>query len=240
MISVEHVTKKFKNKTALDDICCSIGEGTVYGLIGYNGAGKTTLLKTISGIYRAESGQVLIDGQNVYENEMIKLQMFIMTEELYFLPQATLLRMRDFYRGYYPTWSDEIFYRLTEVFKLNLNHKIGSFSKGMQRQAGIITAFAVLPKYLFLDEAFDGLDLSMRYMMKKMLDDYISVRKATAIITSHNLSELGGFADRIGMIRDCRLSFDGPVEALPGGSLEKFFLNEREQKDYDFKTIFQQ
>lgn len=238
MITVNDVSKKFGKKQVLRNISCEISDGQIYGLIGYNGAGKTTLLKIISGIYRPDSGEVLLNGKPVLQADDLKKQLFIMTEEVYFLPQADLLQMRSFYRGYYPTWHDETFYRLVEIFGLDLRQKIHGFSKGMQRQVGLILAFSVRPQFLFLDEAFDGLDLSMRHLMKDMLDAYVAATNATVVISSHNLRELEGIVDGIGMIRDNRLTFHGSVDDIYPATLEEFFLKEREQKHYDFQKLF--
>ncbi len=214
MITIDHVTKKYGRAVALEDICCNIDNGSIYGLIGYNGAGKTTLLKTICGIYRPEAGKVTVDGRAIYEDETLKRQFFIMTEELYFLPQADLMAMRQFYRGYYATWNDHTFDKLVQLFGLDVRKKISGFSKGMQRQAGLILAFAVRPAYLLLDEAFDGLDLAMRLLMKKLLDLYVAKTGATVVITSHNLRELEGIVDKIGMIKDQRLFLDASVTEM--------------------------
>lgn len=238
MITINNVSKKFGKKQVLHNITCEIKQGSIYGLIGYNGAGKTTLLKIISGVYRPDSGEVCLDGKPVLKANDLKKELFIMTEEVYFLPQADLMQMRKFYKGYYPNWNDNTFFKLTEIFGLNLRQKIHGFSKGMQRQVGLILAFSVRPKFLFLDEAFDGLDLAMRRLMKDMLDAYVKATNATVIITSHNLRELEGIVDGIGMIRDNRLTFHGSVEDIRPASLEEFFLTEKEQKHYDLQKIF--
>lgn len=214
MISIEHVTKKYGGTTAVQDVTCTIAAGSVYGLIGYNGAGKTTLLKIIAGIYRPEEGRVTIDGRPVYENEELKQRLYILTEELYFLPQATLQTMRWFYKGYYPNWSDRTFEKLLAVFELDPAVKISGFSKGMQRQAGILLALSTRPQYLLLDEAFDGLDLAKRNLMKKLIERYVQEKNAIVVISSHNLREMEGIVDGVGMIKDRRLSFHSTVQEM--------------------------
>lgn len=214
MISIEHVTKKYGKTPAVQDVTCTIAAGSIYGLIGYNGAGKTTLLKTIAGIYRPEEGRVTIDGRPVYENEGLKERLFIMTEELYFLPQATLQTMRWFYKGYYPNWSDRTFEKLLAIFDLDPAVKISGFSKGMQRQAGILLALSTRPQYLLLDEAFDGLDLAKRNLMKKLLKRYAKEKIAIVVISSHNLREMEGIIDGVGMLKDRRLFFHSSVQEM--------------------------
>ncbi len=214
MISIEHVTKKYGKTPAIEDVTCTISDGSIYGLIGYNGAGKTTLLKTIAGIYRPEEGRVVIDGQSVYENEELKQNLFIMTEELYFLPQATLQTMRWFYKGYYPNWNDHTFEKLLTVLDLDPVVKISGFSKGMQRQAGILLALSSHPRYLLLDEAFDGLDLAKRNLMRKLLEHYVKKKNSIVVISSHNLREMEDLVDDVGMIKDHRLFFHSSVKEM--------------------------
>ncbi len=214
MIVLEGVTKRFSGVPVLEEVTAAIEDGSIYGLVGYNGAGKTTLLKTVAGIYRAEDGRVLIDGQPVYENESCKRQMFLLTEEVYFLPQASLETMARFYRGYYPNWSEHTFHGLIRRFHLDSKARIGSFSKGMQRQAGLLLALSTGPRYLLLDEAFDGLDLAKRSLMKRLLKCYVARVGATVLTSSHNLRELEGIVDTVGMIENRHLVLHAPVEEM--------------------------
>lgn len=208
MIEVKHVSKKFGNVFVLKDISFHANNGEIYGLIGYNGVGKTTLMKIISGIYRSDGGTVLMDDIPVYENPEKKKQCFFMTEEATYFSQSSLMQMRKFYKGYYKNWSDQTFYGLISLFGVDPNMKISRFSKGMQRQASLVLAFSTRSKYLFLDEAFDGLDVTMRKTMREMLIYYARTYQALLIISSHNLKELEDLADKIGMLSEGRLVFD--------------------------------
>ena len=109
MIEVRDVTKRFGDFTAIDGIRFTVGDGSLYGLIGYNGAGKTTLLKTITGVYMADAGEVLLDGENAFDNERMKQHMFYVPDEIYFGPYASMERMAKFYAGYYPDFSFDTF-----------------------------------------------------------------------------------------------------------------------------------
>ena len=213
MIELKSVTKKYGKHTIVRDVNCIYENGKVYGLIGYNGSGKTTLLKTIAGSFRQEEGEILAEGVSTYENEEFRRNSFLMTEELFFDPQSTPDGMRRIYRGYYPTWSDELYGRLLHLFGLEGTAKIAGFSKGMQRQTGLLLALSVMPRYLFLDETFDGLDIAKRQMLTKILKNYTSRRNALVIVTSHYLNELEHIADEIGMIDGDRL-FDGEVPGI--------------------------
>lgn len=213
MIAAENMSKYYGRSPALEDISFIIPDGVIHGLIGYNGSGKTTLLKTIAGIYRPERGLIRIDGVPVFEHEEVKRKLFMLTEELYFLPQATMNSMRRFYKGYYPHWRDKTFQHLVDIFALNPANKIHTFSKGMQRQAGIVLALSCAPRFLLLDEAFDGLDLAKRRLMEKLIARYVREKQATVLISSHNLRELEGLVDQVGLIKDRRLQLSFSISS---------------------------
>lgn len=242
MIEVEGITKRFGSHVVLEDVSLAVGDGMVYGLVGYNGAGKTTLLKIIAGVYKPNAGVVRIDGIPMHDDRLSHDSLFIVADEPYFLPQATPETMRSFYRGYYPHWSDDIYERMLGLFGLDPTAKVAGFSKGMQRQLGILLGFATGVKTMLLDESFDGLDLSKRNLLKRLLRQYAHERDASVILSSHNLRELEDAADHLGMIKGSRLTFDGSVasvhEQYPDCSLEEIFLSEGGNRVEDIDGIF--
>lgn len=242
MIEVSNITKRFGAFTPLEDITLTVDDGMVYGLVGYNGAGKTTLLKIIAGVYKPDAGEVRIDGVPMHDDRVSHDSLFIVADEPYFLPQATPETMRSFYRGYYPCWSDDVYERMLALFGLDPTAKVTGFSKGMQRQLGILLGFATGVKTMLLDESFDGLDLGKRNLLKRLLKTYAHERGASVILSSHNLRELEDAADHLGMIKGCRLTFDGSVadvhEQYPGSSLEEIFLSEGGNLVEDIDGIF--
>ncbi|RDB59887.1 ABC transporter [Gordonibacter sp. 28C] len=242
MIEVANISKRFGAHQALEDITLTVADGMVYGLVGYNGAGKTTLLKIIAGVYKPDAGEVHIDGVPMHSDRVSHDSLFIVADEPYFLPQATPETMHSFYRGYYPHWSDDVYERMLALFGLDPLAKVTGFSKGMQRQLGILLGFATGVKTMLLDESFDGLDLGKRNLLKRLLKAYAHERGASVILSSHNLRELEDAADHLGMIKGCRLTFDGSVasvhEQYPGSSLEEIFLSEGGNKVEDIHGIF--
>ena len=242
MIEVLSVTKRFGSYTALEDISLSVEDGQVLGLVGYNGAGKTTLLKIIAGVYKPDAGSVLIDGVAMHDDRVSHDSLFIVADEPYFLPQATPETMRSFYRGYYPNWSDDVYERMLALFKLDPTAKVAGFSKGMQRQLGILLGFSTGVRTMLLDESFDGLDLGKRNLLKCLLRTYARERGASVVLSSHNLVELEDAADHLCMIKGCHLVFDGSVasvhEQYPGASLEEIFLSEGDGGAEDVDGIF--
>ncbi|WP_302963558.1 ABC transporter ATP-binding protein [uncultured Adlercreutzia sp.] len=242
MIQATGIGKRFGAHQVLDDISLTAPNGQVYGLVGYNGAGKTTLLKIIAGVYRPDAGTVLIDGVDMHADSVSHDSLFIVADEPFFLSQADPETMRAFYRGYYPLWSDEVYERLLGLFDLDPHAKIAGFSKGMQRQLGILLGFATGVKTMLLDESFDGLDLSKRNLLKRLLRQYARERDASVVLSSHNLRELEDAVDNLGMIKGARLVFNGSVaevhEQYPDASLEEIFLSEGTGREESIDGIF--
>ncbi len=242
MIEVVDIVKRFGRHTALDKISLRAENGRVYGLVGYNGAGKTTLLKIIAGVYRCDSGKVFLDGVEQRGGRRGRNSLFIVADEPYFLPQATPQTMRSFYRGYYSTWSDDVYEQMLGLFGLDANARIAGFSKGMQRQLGILLGFATGAKTILLDESFDGLDLGKRNLLKRLLRQYAREKNAAVMLSSHNLRELEDVADDLGMIKGATLSFNGSVaevhETYPDSSLEEIFLAEGGNRMESIDGIF--
>ena len=232
MIEIKNVTKKYGKFTAIDSISFRVAEGTVYGLIGYNGAGKTTLLKTAAGVYRADGGDILFDGESIYDNARRKSHLFYVPDDLYFQPYASMNKMAAFYNGYYPDFSFDTFRELTGVFGLDPTKSINGFSKGMQRQAELVLAMATNPGYLLLDESFDGLDPQKRLMIKNLVVEYCRERGAHVIISSHNLHDLGDMCDRFGLINGKKLVIDHDLKDI-GQDFAKFRLAFPEGEDKD-------
>ena len=201
MIEVKNITKKFGDFTALDNVTCTIPEGCIFGMVGSNGAGKSTLLRLISGVYQPDGGEILIDGEPVWENKTIKSQIAYVPDELFFLGGATMERMAKLYAAAYPTFDKKRFAELAESFGLDVKKPVSTFSKGMRRQASTILALSSRPKYIFFDETFDGLDPIMRTLVKKLICNDVLERNATAIITSHSLRELEDTCDQLALLQ---------------------------------------
>ena len=214
MIGANNVTKKFDNFTALDGISCKIESGCIYGLVGSNGAGKSTFLRVLAGVYRADKGSVTIDGEPIYENPSVKKKILLVPDDLYFLPGASMLRMKKLYKAVYPDFDDKRFSELADCFGLDIKKNLNTFSKGMRRQAATVLALSARPEYIFFDETFDGLDPIMRNVVKRLICEDILDRKATAIITSHSLRELEDTCDQLSLLHKGGLVFESDIQNL--------------------------
>lgn len=215
MIEVKSVTKKFGNFTAVDSVSFTVENSSIYGLIGYNGAGKTTLLKTASGMYRPDSGKVLLNGENVYDNNEIRTGLFYIPDEMYFISNSTVEGMARFYKGMYESFDQKLFDKILGVFGLDKKARLRSFSKGMKRQAEIAFALASRPQFMLLDEVFDGLDPQKKEICKTLFLEYMAESECSVIISSHSLSELANLCDHVGLINGKKMSLDCSIDDIP-------------------------
>ena len=214
MIEIRGVTKYFDKIKALDDVDINIKDGSIYGLVGTNGAGKTTIIKNIMGIQKPEEGTISISGQPVYENPEVKKKLGYVSDDMFFFHGYSLQDMRNFYKGLYEDWNDERFQVLVKDFGLHMKRKISTFSKGMQKQAAIILALSIMPDYLILDEPIDGLDPIMRLKAWKHIIDDVADRNTSVLVSSHNLREMEGYCDYIGIISDGKMVMERDLEDL--------------------------
>ena len=214
MIKTENLTKRFGDFTALDNLSCTIQNGCIYGMVGSNGAGKSTFLRTISGVYKADSGTAMLDGEAIYDNPAIKAKIAYVPDELYFLAGASLDRMARMYASLYPNFNRERFYQLARDLSLNTRQSLNTFSKGMRRQAITILALAARPDYIFFDETFDGLDPVMRNYIKKLICEDVIDRGSSAIITSHSLRELEDTCDQLALLHRGGLVLESDIQNL--------------------------
>ncbi len=237
MIEFVNVTKKFGDFTAVENISFKVEPSSIYGLIGYNGAGKTTLLKTAAGIYKSDEGQVLMDGVDTFDNDTVRREMFYIPDDLYFPMNATINSMAKFYADYYPNFSYKTLNNLVEVFGLDPKKKIRGFSKGMQRQTEIILALASHPKYMLLDETFDGLDPHKKEVTKKLFIEYVAESECSLVISSHNLSELSELCDNVGLINGKQLVMDCSVYDISKNYSKIRLIFDRDITENDFRDI---
>ncbi len=200
MIEIKALRKRFGDFQALDGLTLNVPSGSVYGLVGPNGAGKTTAIKHITGIYRQDSGEVLLDGAPVYENPEAKQKIAYIPDEIYYFPQAGIRDMAEFYRGVYPNFNEERYRKLGEAFNLNERMPMKRMSRGMQKQAAFRLAMSLAPEVLVLDEPVDGLDPVMRRQIWSLLLADVAERGMTVLISSHNLRELEDVCDHVGII----------------------------------------
>lgn len=200
MIEIKQVSKSFEKIEAVKDINLTIRSQNIFGMLGTNGAGKSTLLRMMAGILKPGQGEVVIDGQNVWDNPDVKKRCFYISDDQFFFPNATAKDMAMFYGRHYAKYDYSRFDEMMSKFGLDSMRKIQTYSKGMKKQLSILLGLCTNASYLFCDETFDGLDPVMRQGIKSIIAKEIDERELTPIIASHNLRELEDICDHIGLL----------------------------------------
>ena len=211
MISVNINSHYLGGNLILEDIDLRIPDGKVLGLVGTNGSGKSTLLRLMSGVYIPDSGSVLYDGKEATLPE-VRENVFFLPDDPFFAGQTTGKGIFETYRTFYPGIDRELYRRLLERFKLDENAHQRNFSKGMRRQFYIALALSARPKYLLLDEAFDGLDAFTKKTVIEEINRAVEENDSTVVISSHALAELETFCDFYALIDNRTVSSQGSLE----------------------------
>ena len=210
MIEIKNLTHSLGGRTILENVNLTLSEGSIMGLVGINGAGKTTLLRLISGVYTADAGEILCDGQPIGE-ESAREKLFFLPDDPYYTMYTTGKSLFELYRVFYPKMDHDVFLKYLSGFGLDEKKPIRNFSKGMRRQLYIAIALSVKPKYLLLDEAFDGLDPLARLTFKKVINTAAEEDGTSVLISSHSLRELEDFCDSYALIDNKTVASSGDI-----------------------------
>ena len=237
MLKVEAVSKKLGNKTVLENCSLTVQNGSVLGLIGPNGAGKSTLLRCICDVYQCDEGSITLDGETIHENEYLKQNILYLSDDPYYMYNATIKDMKEFYQIFYPQFDEQLYQKYLKIFKLDENMVMNNSSKGMKRQAFILMALAISPKLLLLDESFDGLDPMMRLLFKRAISECIEKKDISIIISSHNLRELEDICDAFAILEDAHIETSGMIDDTKE-AIHKIQIAFREEKNReDFESL---
>lgn len=217
MIQVKQLVKTFDGFRALDGVDMHVGKGNIYGLVGPNGAGKSTLIRHIAGVYRPDAGEVLIEGEPVFENKKVKADFAYIPDDLFYFMQANTMDMKRFYEGIYPKFDSKLFYRMQEFFPdINVKRNIRHLSKGMQKQVAFWLAICCKPELMILDEPVDGLDPVMRRQIWSIILSEVAEHEMTVLVSSHNLRELEDVCDHVGIMHHGKIIVERSLSDLQG------------------------
>lgn len=214
MIKAESIDKYLGGVKILDNVNLQVKKGSIYGLIGPNGAGKTTLIKCLVGIYKPESGNAIINGENIIENTKVKSRLGYVSDYQYFYPNFKISEMKQFYKNIYPMWNEERYESLKKLFKLDENKKIRHLSKGMKTQVSLLLNLSIMPNVLILDEPTSGLDPVIKREVLNLLVEEVSANETTILISTHNLGELERICDHVGIIYGGKLLAEENIDEL--------------------------
>lgn len=217
MIQVKQLVKTFEGFRALDGVNMHVEKGNIYGLVGPNGAGKSTLIRHITGVYRPDAGEVLIEGEPVFENKKVKADFAYIPDDLFYFMQANTMDMKRFYEGIYPKFDSKLFYRMQEFFPdINVKRNIRHLSKGMQKQVAFWLAICCKPELMILDEPVDGLDPVMRRQIWSIILSEVAEHEMTVLVSSHNLRELEDVCDHVGIMHHGKIIVERSLSDLQG------------------------
>ena len=230
MLKIEHLTKQYGEKKAVDDLSLHIHPGEIYGFIGHNGAGKTTTLKSVVGILQFEQGEITIDGHS------IRTEPLVCKKELAYIPDNPDLY--DFMTGIkYLNFIADVFgvdektrqeriRKYADLFELtaDLGQPIAAYSHGMKQKLAIISAWLHDPKLIIMDEPFVGLDPKASHLLKGMMRE-VCDNGGAIFFSTHVLEVAEKLCDKVAIIKGGKLIRSGTMEEVKGDdSLEEVFL----------------
>ena len=230
MLKIEHLTKTYGEKKAVDDLSLHIAPGEIYGFIGHNGAGKTTTLKSIAGILRFDEGEITIDGTSVKNDPLAckkKLAYIPDNPDLYEF--MTGIKYLNFISDIFGVSADDRQARIrkyADLFELtnDLAQPIASYSHGMKQKLAIISAWVHEPRLIIMDEPFVGLDPKAAYILKGMMRELCDEGGAI-FFSTHVLEVAEKLCDKVAIIKGGKLIRSGTMEEVRGDdSLEEVFL----------------
>lgn len=230
MLKIEHLTKIYGDKKAVDDLSLHIAPGEIYGFIGHNGAGKTTTIKACCGILQADSGKIYIDGASVQENPLAakaKIAYIPDNPDLYeFMTGIQFLNFIGDIFSVKPQTRQERIRKYADLFEItdDLAQPISAYSHGMKQKLAVISALLHEPKLLIMDEPFVGLDPKASHILKDLMRELCN-NGGAIFFSTHVLEVAEKLCDKVAIIKNGKLIKSGTMEEVKGdASLENVFL----------------
>ena len=237
MLKTTELDKSFGNRKVLSEITLGLEEGHIFGLLGTNGAGKSTLLRLLSGILRADRGEIRLGDQPVWEHPETKAQICYLSDDPAFLNAATIREMAAFQRAWYPEHDEGRLEELCRRFNLPMDEKISGFSKGTQKRVQVCLALARKPKVLLCDETFDGLDPVMREAFRKTISEETWDRGLITVLAGHNQQEMEDICDQVGFLHEGKLLTAGDMDTVVSGIFRIQFATADPLTELEIQTM---
>ena len=230
MLNIEHLTKTYGEKKAVDDLNLHIRPGEIYGFIGHNGAGKTTTLKSVAGILQFDAGEIYIGGDSIREKPLeCKRKIAYIPDNPDLYEYMTGIRYLNFIADIFGVdaalWRERI-RRYADAFELtgDLAQPIAAYSHGMKQKLAVIAAWLHEPQLILMDEPFVGLDPKAAHLLKGMMRG-ICDRGGAIFFSTHVLEVAEKLCDKVAIIKGGKLIRSGTMEEVKGDdSLEEVFL----------------
>lgn len=235
MLKIDHFTKTYGEKKAVDDLTLHIRQGEIYGFIGHNGAGKTTTLKSVAGIMQFDSGEILIDGVSIQKDPIgCKKKMAYIPDNPDLYEFMTGMQYLNFVGDIFAIPADRRKQRIQELadtFELtgDLNQPISTYSHGMKQKLALISALIHEPKLIIMDEPFVGLDPVASHKLKTIMREHCD-KGGAIFFSTHVLEVAEKLCDMVAIIKSGKLVVSGTMEEVRGNdSLEEVFLELEEE-----------
>jgi ABC-2 type transport system ATP-binding protein len=207
-IEVQHLTKRYRQTVAVEDVSFSIEKDTIYGLLGRNGAGKTTVMSMLTAQNFATSGQIRVFGEHPYENARVLQRMCFVRESQKYPDDALPRHAFGTARLFFPNWDQALADRLVDEFQLPMKKTIKKLSRGQLSAVGVIIGLASRAEITFFDEPYLGLDAVARQIFyDRLIEDY-SEHPRTIILSSHLIDEVANLLERVLVIDGGRIVLD--------------------------------
>ena len=211
-LEIKNVEMKYGKFEAVKGVSFEVAKGSIHGLIGENGSGKTTLIKCIMGIFNPNKGEILLEGEKIYENPEVKKRIGYIADSNKYFPTYKAGKMAEFFSEVYEKFDMNKFKELNQIFKLDMNKRVGEFSKGQQMRLAFMLNIAANTDVLVMDEPTSGIDAIAKKELFKVLVKEVEERELTVLITSHNILELERICDSVTMIKNGKVTDSQDVE----------------------------
>ena len=240
MLEVKNYSLNYGGYQILDNINFSLDKGKVLGIVGPSGVGKTSLIKGLVGIYKGTEGMLLYDGEEIYDNPNVKRKIAFVPDEHNSFYLITLRDIMNFYKGLYPEFNEEKFYKINKIFKIPLNKRFLQLSKGMKMRVNLMIAFSLNAELLVLDEPTSGLDPILKEKVLKMIIEEVSDGDKSIIISSHNLIELERICDDVLILNEGKVEYHNTLDNIKRNikKIQVAFDMPVYEEDLNFPGIF--
>lgn len=230
MLKIQHLTKVYGTKKAVDDLSLHIKSGEIYGFIGHNGAGKTTTLKSVVGILQFDSGEIYINGKSIKEDPLgCKSDTAYIPDNPDLYDYMSGIKYLNFVAdifGINEKERNERIHKYSDMFEItsDLAQPISAYSHGMKQKLAIISAWIHSPKLIIMDEPFVGLDPKASHLLKEMMRE-VCDNGGAIFFSTHVLEVAEKLCDKVAIIKGGKLIRSGTIEEVKGDdSLEEVFL----------------
>lgn len=232
MISVNNLTKAYNDKNVIENISFNLESGKIYGLIGANGAGKSTIINCVTGVFKPDEGEILMDKSAVYDNSVAKEKIGLIPDEPIFVSSYSVKRFVKYYKSFYTNFSDEVFDKYCDVFSIDTQKSADNLSLGQKKRLQIALVMARDTDVIVMDEPENGLDNDARNDFRNIIRNVADEGKSI-LISSHDLGNIENMCDEIIFIDNGRILYKGIIDDVLS-KVDKWTVKADETKLKDF------